>query len=59
MKQAEEDIAKSLEINNLDLLDYLPYLLQDLFDNYLKSQENENYVLENKVNCALFVLKKL
>lgn len=42
MKQAEEDIAKSLDVNNLDLLDYIPYLLQDLFD----MGTNPNSVLE-------------
>lgn len=32
MENVKNDIAKSLEINNLDLLEYIPYLFQDLFD---------------------------
>ena len=42
MKQAKEDIAKSLDVNNLDLLEYIPYLLKDLFD----MGSNPNSVLE-------------
>ena len=42
MENAKKDVAKSLDLNNLDLLEYIPYLLQDLFD----MGTNPNSVLE-------------
>ncbi len=57
IKESDDYIFKKLKNRCIELIDKHPDK-KDLFDNYIKKQEIENYVLENKVVCTILVIKK-
>ena len=58
IKDSDEYIFDNLRKRCYELIDKHPEKRQ-LFDNYIKKQEEENDVLENKVVCSTMVIKKI
>jgi len=57
IKDSDDFIFDNLKKKCVELIDKYPDKKQ-LFDNYIKKQEEENDVLENKVVCSTMVIKK-
>lgn len=59
-KTIEESVVQAMDGTDAELFPFLPYILQDLWEigAYIRQQEIEIDVLENKAVCATFVLKK-
>lgn len=65
----EEKIEKNIEATNKKYYELIKKRADELkkkyprkaliFEDYVDSQERENYILENNVMCAVFVLKKI
>lgn len=57
IKDSDDYIFANLKKRCMELIDKHPDK-KDLFENYIKKQEVENDVLENKVICATMMIKK-
>lgn len=58
IKKSDKYIFQKLEKRCLELIDRHPDK-KGLFINYIKKQDEENYVLENKVVCVTMLIKKI
>ena len=58
IKDSYDAIYESLKKRCLELIEKFPEKAT-LFKNYIKKQEEENFVLEKKIVCAVMVVKKL
>lgn len=57
IKDSDDYIFDNLKKRCMELIDKHPDK-KDLFENYIKEQEEENEVLENKVVCTTLVIKR-
>jgi hypothetical protein len=57
IKSSNKFIFEKLKIRCLELISKYPDKHQ-LFENYIKKQNEENEILENEVVCSTFVIKK-
>lgn len=58
IRYADDQILSSLKKRCLELIERHPEK-HDLFEAYIKKQEGENDVLENKIVCSTIVIKKI
>jgi hypothetical protein len=58
IKDSDNFIFDNLKKRCLELMALYPHK-KDIFINYIKKQEEENYVLENRVICSTMLIKKL
>ncbi len=58
IKDSDDRVFDNLKIRCMELIEKYPEK-KDLFENYLKNQEKENDVLENKVVCTTMVIKRM
>lgn len=58
IKEADEYIFSNLKTRCNELIEKYPEK-KALFEGYIKKQEQENYVLENRVVCSTMVIKRL
>ncbi|MEA2077794.1 MAG: class I SAM-dependent methyltransferase, partial [Candidatus Marinimicrobia bacterium] len=57
IKNSDDYIFENLKMRCNELIDKYPNK-KKIFTNYIKKQEEENYVLENKVICSTMVIKR-
>lgn len=57
IKNSDDYIFKNLKMRCNELIDKHPDK-KEIFTNYIAKQEEENYVLENKVICSTMVIKR-
>ncbi|MDY6931647.1 MAG: hypothetical protein SVJ22_07025 [Halobacteriota archaeon] len=57
IKESDEFIFNKLEKRCTELINKYPDK-RELFENYIKKQEEENDILENKVVCTTMVIKR-
>jgi cyclopropane fatty-acyl-phospholipid synthase-like methyltransferase len=58
IKESDNSIFDNLKKRCLELMALYPHR-KDIFMNYIKKQEEENFVLENKVICSTMLIKRI
>lgn len=58
MNELDNDIFEKIVQRCSELIKKFP-IKRELFENYIQSQETENDILENKLQCSIFTLKKI